>query len=383
MRPSGLPIACRVAGSAALSIYLAACSAPREQAIEDSGRLAGDTAAAAAPRRIASDATLQIYDAVDVAGPLRAVADSFAAREAMNVVADAAPSAEVVRKVTEPGAVPDIIALTDIAALERLIPAQASWYVVFAQDRVVLAYQDSSRGAAKIDSTNWWKTLQQRRVRVGRVDPTRDPKGVDPLLVMQLAESHYRQPRLATRLRAGTPSAQLYPSDTALLDALRADSIDYAWTHESAARAAEVRYLRLPEEIDLGSLADSALYAAAEVAIPGASPEDTVRVRGAPIVYGISIPNAAPSPRYAERFLRFLFSDAGRRVLEAGHLDVLSNPIIRGPEVPPSIVSIVGAAAAVDSTATADSLAPAPSSPDDTAATRKPASATPERRARP
>jgi len=382
MNPSGPHIVRRVASSTALSIYLVACSAPREHAVEDSGKLAGDTAAAV-QRRIASDATLQIYGAADLAGPLRTVADSFAAREAVNVIDESATSDEIARRVTEPGRVPDILALTDVTAFERLIPAYASWYVAFARDRVVLAYRDSSRGAATIDSTNWWKTLQQRRVRVGRVDPALDPKGLHPLLVMQLAEAHYRQPRLADKLRAETPPARLYPSDTALLDALRADSLDYAWTHESAARASQVRYLRLPEEIDLGSLADSSLYAAAEVVVPGASPQDTVRVRGTPIVYGISIPNAAPSPRYAERFLRFLFSDTGRRVLATAHLDVLSNPIIRGAEVPPSIVSIVGTAAAVDSTAAADSIATPSSPPGDTAATRKPAGAPEERRARP
>jgi ABC-type Fe3+ transport system substrate-binding protein len=69
----------------------------------------------------------------------------------------------------------------------------------------------------------------------------------------------------------------------------------------------------------------------------------------------VSILNDAPRPRYAERFLRFLLSDDGRRVLEGAHLDVLPKPVAVGTNVPAAILGSLGDAApsvpAADTTA--------------------------------
>jgi molybdate/tungstate transport system substrate-binding protein len=324
------------------SCLFASCKGGSEHVVQDSGALAADTAVV--PRRLASDATLTIYDAGLTATPIRAVADSFGLREAVTVVEETARSVEAARKLTELGTVPDIIALGDAAVFHRLlVPSYTTWHVLFARDRIVLAYRDSAPGAATIDSTNWWKILQRRGVRVGRPDPLEDPGAYRALLVMQLAESYYHERRLAGKLAALSPGATGQPSETGVVEAIRSGQLDYGWVHESTARASEQQYLRLPSAIDLGNPADSASYAAAEVVLAGESRGDTIRVRGAPIAYGVSIPAAAPNPRHAERFLRFLLSDEGQRILRAGHLDVLAEPVLRGTNVPDAVASLVGA----------------------------------------
>ena len=313
----------------------------------------GDTA----PRRLASDATLTLVNVVRLTVPLRAAADSFGAGEAVSVRQETADTARLGELGTA-----DLVALPADLFSHGPMPTRTPWYVRFARDRIVLAYGDSSRGAATIDSTNWWKVLQRRGVRIGRVDPAAGPAGYRALLVMTLAESHYEQPRLAAKLRRTSPAATIRPNEAALVAALDSLSLDYIWTHESTARAARLHYVRLPAEIDLGEPADSALYAAAEVVVPlivndtarpdakrdttrgsvESSTGDSVRVRGAPILYGISILNDAPSPRHAERFLRYLFSDDGRRVLESAHLDALPRPTVVGTDVPPTILASLG-----------------------------------------
>jgi molybdate/tungstate transport system substrate-binding protein len=283
--------------------------------------------------------------------------------------------------VSAEGKTADVIAAAADVFTRALVPARTSWYVVFARDRIVLAYRDSSRGAAAIDSTNWWKVLQRRGVRIGRAELASGPAGYRALLVMQLAETHSRHPKLGDKLLASSRRS-VRPNEAALVAALDSADLDYIWVHESRARAAGLRYVRLPHEIDLGELADSALYAAAEVTLPAVPSGDTVpsagrdtaraavsggadtaatgvgdtrRVRGAPIVYGVSILNDAPRPRYAERFLRFLLSDDGRRVLEGAHLDVLPKPVAVGTNVPAAILGSLGDAApsvpAADTTA--------------------------------
>jgi molybdate/tungstate transport system substrate-binding protein len=330
-----------------------ACASPDARTVRDSAMAvdSGDTA----PRRLASDATLSLVTAARLTAPLRAAADSFGVAEAVTV--RQAPETTGLRDL---GTV-DIAVLPAELFAHRLMPERTSWYVRFARDRVVLAYTDSSRSAATIDSTNWWKVLQRRGVRVGRVDPAA-PAGYRALLVMELAASHYEQPKLAAMLRQISRGSTVRPNEGALVASLQSRQLDYIWTHESTARAANLRYVRLPPAIDLGEVGDTARYAAAEVVVPvfaadrtrqGATPDtahdldkrsttDTVRVRGAPIIYGISILNDAPSPRHAERFLRFLFSDDGRRVLEAAHLDVLPRPTSVGTDVPPPIRAALG-----------------------------------------
>lgn len=325
----------------AASCLLVTCTPAGEHVVQDSGALVADTAVA--PRRLASDATLTIYDASLLAAPIRAVADSFGLREAVTVVEETARGVDAGRAVAALGAVPDIIALADVEAFDRLLtPSVTTWHVLFARDRIVIAYRDSAPGAAKIDSTNWWKVLQRRGVRVGRPDPLEDPAGYRPLLVMQLAESHYNEKRLAGTLAATSAPVTAHPLEGDVVGALRSGELDYGWVHESTAGASGLRYLRLPSAIDLGEPADSASYATAEVVVPDTARGDTIRVRGQPIVYGVSIPTAAPNQRSAERFLRFLFSEDGQRILRAAHIDVLAAPMVRGTDVPPTVMSIVG-----------------------------------------
>ena len=343
----------------ALISAVAACG-ERPAAARDSAAVATDTAAAG-PRRLASDATMRMFTTASLAAPLGAAADSFAVREAVSVIQESARSADVTPILTESGDVPDIVALADAGVFDRvLMPAYTTWYVRFARNRVVIAYRDASRGAATIDSANWWRVLQRRGVRVGRPDPAADANAYRPLIVMRLAESHYRQRGLASKLLATSPPASVRPTEATLVASLGAGQLDYIWVHESSARAAQLPYIRLPDEIDLGNPADSALYAAAEIVVADSGSTDTIRVRGQPVVYGLSIPTAAPSPRYAERFLRFVFSEDGRRVMRAAYLDVLNDPVIVGPNVPTNIAAIVGATVPASRTSPTDTLGPSP-----------------------
>jgi len=63
-----------------------------------------------------------------------------------------------------------------------------------------------------------------------------------------------------------------------------------------------------------------------------------------PIIHGLSIPRDAPNPLYAERFVRFVLSDDGKRILRAAHLDPLDPPRIVGTGAPPAIVALITAA---------------------------------------
>jgi molybdate/tungstate transport system substrate-binding protein len=285
--------------------------------------------------------TIVVYNAGSLARPLRAALDTFAAHDDVTIQQENAGSLETARKLTELHKIPDIIGLADYEVFPQLLmPQYVTWYAQFAHNRMVIAYTDKSRHASEINADNWWKIFSRPGVQVGRADPNLDPNGYRTLLTIQLAERHYKQPGLYQRLIAALPKRNIRPKEADLVGLLQAGELDYIWSYESIAQAANLRYLRLPEAIDLSSPAESTLYAQASVRVAGKTPADSITFRGQPIVYGLSIPKGAPHSELAERFAAFLLSPDGRRVLRQAKLDALEKPIIVGSGAPPAIAKI-------------------------------------------
>lgn len=306
-----------------------------------------------------------VFNAGSLAIPVRAALDSFAAREHVTIAQENAGSLETARKLTDLGHIPDVIALADYEVFPQyLMPAQTEWYLDFARNRMVLAYTPKSRFADEINAENWWKIVQRPGVQVGRSDPNLDPNGYRTLLTMQLAEKHYGVPGLYDTLLAHAPRNNMRPKEADLVGLVQAGEMDYIWSYESLASAAGLKFVQLPAAIDLSSPADSASYATAQVRVRGKTPGDTVTFRGQPIVYALSIPKKAPHPELAERFVAYLISGDGARIMRATGLDVLDAPIVVGSGVPAAVASAAkraGSASAGGSTARADSTAGADS----------------------
>ena len=297
-------------------------------------------ACAGGAERAPASGPIVVFNAGSLARPLRAALDSFAAREHIAIAQENGGSLETARKLTDLHRIPDVIALADYEVFPHiLMPGQMTWYARFARNRMVLAYTPQSRYASEITGTNWWQIVQRPGVQTGRSDPNLDPNGYRTLLVMQLAERYYHQPGLASRLLAAAPARNVRPDEADLVGVLQAGALDYIWSYESLAQAAGLRWVELPDSIDLGSPADSAFYALAATRVLGRTRADTITVRGQPIVYGLSIPLSAPHPGLAERFVRFLFSPDGKRVMRDARLDVLDAPVIVGSGAPAGVVA--------------------------------------------
>lgn len=297
-------------------------------------------AAACGPRGGQPDGSklLVAFNAGSLARPMRAALDSFAAREGVQVQQESAGSLETARKVTELGSVPDVIALADEEVFSQLLmPDHVSWYVRFAHNRMVLAYTPRAHGADGITRDNWWQVLLRDGVETGRSDPQLDPNGYRTLLVLQLAERHYGQPGLAERLLQAMPARNVRPKEADLVGLLQAGEFDYIWSYESMARNLGLNFVQFPSAIDLSSPADSALYTTARVKVRGKG-TDSVEFRGRPIVYAVSVPTAAPHRAIAERFVRYLLSADGRRVLRREGLDALEVPGVIGAGAPAGMV---------------------------------------------
>jgi molybdate/tungstate transport system substrate-binding protein len=282
---------------------------------------------------------LTVFNAGSLAKPFSDLLRAFKAKHPEVVPAqENSGSLEAARKLTELGKIPDVLAVADYGVIPKLlIPVFTGWYGLFARTSMVLVYTDQSEGANEINSVNWWQVLLRPGVRSGHSDPALDPAGYRSLMVYQLAERHYKQPGLASRLAAAVPSRYIRPKSADLVALVQVGDLDYAWEYEAIAKLHGLRYVTLPAEVNLGDTRLGTAYAEARVRLPGASRagDDSVEFRGEPIAYALTIPRAATHPGTAREFVRFVFSPEGQAILRANGFTVLEKPLLGGPERPP------------------------------------------------
>jgi molybdate/tungstate transport system substrate-binding protein len=281
---------------------------------------------------------LVVFNAGSLAQPFRELLRAFRTRHPDVVPAqENSGSVEAARKLTELGKIPDVLGVADYNVIPALlVPKHASWYVTFARNAMVLAYAPGSRGAKEINGQNWWRVLLQPGVHTGRSDPALDPNGYRVLMVTRLAERHYREPGLAARLLAAMPNRFMRPKEADLTALLEAGELDYIWTYRSIAETNRLSYVTLPREVDLSDPALGNAYGAVSVRVPGSkrTARDSVEFRGEPILYALTIPEAAPHPATAAAFARFVLSSEGSAILRRSGF-LIAPPRAGGPGKPP------------------------------------------------
>lgn len=265
-----------------------------------------------------------VFAAGSLARPLRAVVGDIEQRTGTRIRLELMGSLDAIRAVTELGRTPDLLILADAEALEQgLIPTHTAWSATFARNRVVLALSPSLQKERRPTSSTWARMLAESSYRIARADPARAPLGYRTELVWQLAERSTGIRGLAATLAEHSPPAYMRGSEADLAALLESGQADAAWCYESLARAMQLDYVVLGDAIDLGSVRDSARYAEVSVRIPGATPAESVTVRGAPIRYGLTIPRAAAHPREARAIVAALHDPAVVRAMREQGLDML------------------------------------------------------------
>ncbi|HYF39203.1 MAG TPA: extracellular solute-binding protein [Gemmatimonadales bacterium] len=284
--------------------------------------------------------TLVVFNAGSLAKPFSDLLRAFKTRHPdVQPAQENSGSLEAARKLTDLGKTPDVIGVADYGVIAKLlIPNHAGWYATFARNSMVLIFTDQSIAAEEINGENWWQVLQRPKVRAGRSDPVLDPNGYRSLMVFQLAERFYRQPGLTARLEQVHPPKYMRPKEADLTALVQAGELDYSWSYASIAKTTGLRYVSLPRELDLSDPELAGWYAQVSVRLPGHRRvgRDSIDFRGEPIVYALTIPNAAPNPRTAEAFVRFVFSPEGQAILQANGFTLLDKPILAGPGKPPT-----------------------------------------------
>ena len=236
----------------------------------------------------------------------------------VDVLREGGGSTKMARMISELHKPADIMGSADFKVIDKtLIPEYAEWNVRFATNQLVLCYTDKSRFANEVNADNWYKILGRKGVIWGHSDPNLDPCGYRSLMVLQLAEKHYKATGLYDQLIANRPKKNVRPKSVELVSLLKTGNMDYAWEYLSVAVQHDLKFVKLPDKINLGNYKYDAYYKQAKVKVTGKKPGTWMTRTGKSCTYGITLLKDAKNPEAAVAFLEYLMSpDGGLKILD-------------------------------------------------------------------
>ena len=254
-----------------------------------------------------------IFQAGSLTVPLAKMEKAFEAKHpGVDIVREAAGSRRCARKISDLKKPCDIMASADFTVINTmLIPKYANWNIRFATNRLVLCYTDKSRYANKINAGNWYKILTKKGVVWGHSDPNADPCGYRSLMVLQLAEKHYKKPGLYQNLINNRPKENIRPKSVELVALLQTGNMDYAWEYRSIAVQHGLKFVELPDQINLGNYKYDNFYKQAMVELTGKKPGTTIKKNGKSCTYGVTLIKDAPNREAAIAFLQYMLNPEG------------------------------------------------------------------------
>jgi molybdate/tungstate transport system substrate-binding protein len=256
---------------------------------------------------------LVMFHAGSLSVPFEAMEKAFEAKyPKADLLREAAGSQACARKITDLKKPCDIMASADYKVIDKLlIPAAADWNIRFATNQLVLCYTEKSKHADKVNKGNWYEILQKKGVVWGHSDPNLDPCGYRALMVLQLAEKHYKKPGLYNALIANRPKENIRPKSVELVSLLQTGNMDYAWEYLSVAVQHGLKYVVLPDEINLGNYKFDDFYAQAVVKVTGKKPGTFMEIKGGSCTYGVTLIKSAPNKEAAVAFLKYMLAPEG------------------------------------------------------------------------
>jgi ABC-type molybdate transport system substrate-binding protein len=229
---------------------------------------------------------------------------------------------------------PDVFISVGSNPINMLInnkPPLAKWYLGFASDEMVIAYNPKSSFAADFEKAKtgvmrWFQVLAKPGIKFLRTDPLLDPKGCNTVIATRLADILYHNSSLSSAILNGGErnSNQLRPEEIllTLLEQGEADAIP-AYKHEAIERG--FPFISLPPQINLGDTAFENYYKQASC-----TQQDGSLTSGKPIVFDITIPNSVRNNEGAIQFVNFILSKEGTTILQNDGFKTMTPLMIGG-----------------------------------------------------
>ena len=281
-----------------------------------------------------------VLHAGSLALPFKDMAAAFMAEyPGVHVILEAHGSRTCARQITDLGRRADVMASADSAVIKNLLmPEHAAFCIDFTTNEMALMYSEKSLFAEEINARNWFEILLRPGVEYGHSDPNADPCGYRALLTWQLAEKHYRSPGLFDKLKEKMPKKNIRPKEVDLIALLEAGELDYIFIYRSVAEQHKAAYVQLPDEVNLKSAALADFYRGASLQVSGKKPGQWIEKRGAPMVYGITLPKNAQNPAGGAAFIAFVLSKAGQEIMKKNGQPEIIPPTVDNKENLPEML---------------------------------------------
>jgi len=285
--------------------------------------------------------TLIVFGAGTLATPFTAELAAFKkANPGVTVHSQFGASGDMIKDITQLGQAADVLGVADYSLIPKLMSGtsgpHATWYLGFVSNQITFAYTSHSKGAGQLTPANWYKVLAEPGVHIGRSNPAADPSGYQILQMLQLAQSYYHDSTLAASVLKNSPDSSVAETETSLLAALQSGQIDYLAIYRSDALEQHLKYIALPDQINLSNSALAADYA--KVTINAGS---LGRLTAKPIIYGLTIPSTAPDAALGQKFIAFVLSPQGQAIMRGNGFVVISPALASSQaEVPATLRSL-------------------------------------------
>jgi len=248
--------------------------------------------------------------------PFKQLADEYEKRNpGLKILMEPDGSLICARKITELEKPCDIMASADYFVInELLIPDYATWSIRFATNEIVISFQEKSKFASEIDSTNWVNILLKDDVTYARSDPDSDPCGYRAVLAIMLAEKYYNKPGLTEKLISKNRDF-IRPKEVDLVALVESNAVDYMFQYKSVAIQHNLKYVELPDKINLSDPLKNNFYKTVSLDVAGSTPGSKITVKGEYINYSLAVLTNAVNKTEAIDFVCFLLSNEGMEII--------------------------------------------------------------------
>jgi molybdate/tungstate transport system substrate-binding protein len=253
-----------------------------------------------------------VFHAGSLSVPFKQLKDEYEkTNPTVKILLEPAGSLVCARKITELKKPCDIIASADYFVInELLMPEYASWSISFATNELVIAFQDKSKYSSEVNEDNWIEVLSRKDVIYARSDPDSDPCGYRTVLTFMLTEKFYDLPGLTEKMVIKNKEF-IRPKEVDLIALIESNAIDYMFQYKSVAKQHGLKYIELPDEINLSEPSMNDFYKTVSLEVTGSKPGTKMMVKGEYINYSITIPETAVHKDAATGFLSFILSKEG------------------------------------------------------------------------
>ena len=265
---------------------------------------------------------IMVFHAGSLSVPFKQLKNEY---EKMNpgvkILLEPAGSLVCARKITELKKPCDIIASADYFVIDQLlIPEYAEWSIRFATNEIVIAYHEKSRYYSEINAENWVDILLKDDVIYSRSDPDSDPCGYRTVFTLMLAEKYYIREGLTEKMVSKNKDF-IRPKEVDLIALIESNAIDYMFQYKSVAIQHGLKYIELPDEINLSDPAKTEIYKSVSIDVTGSKPGTKMKVTGDYINYSMTVLNDAPQKNEAIDFLCYMVSEEGLEIFRKNGQD--------------------------------------------------------------